>query len=484
MEGNSLNLNKGYLYSLIGLLLIFSIVRASSGERPAQECITYFENTPNQLDVYRLYGRNDGNTIFILGGIQGDEPGGFLSADLYPDLVLERGNLIVIPRANFHSIIKNKRGVNGDMNRRFDNQSSDDIDDQIVNVIQELMAESDLFLNLHDGWGFYSDTYINENRNPRRFGQSLIADTDIYITENDTLYLQQMAEKILRQVNSRIDNPDHYLHFMNTQTLASNTTFPEQRKSATYFALTNFGIPAFGIESSKNLESLELKIRYHNYVINEFLKMYNIEPEHPAIIYEPPKMIYLLVSINDNVPMVIDNNNTLRMIRGDKIRVTHIESNYSRGLSCDILGVGSEQDYQKSYVINKSTRIIVRKDSRAVGEVILDVNTLDHQNFIYLVEVNGKKQALLDGQTLRVARNDQLKILDVLHDQIDTKSLKVNLKGYVPPNEYNDGEDRNYLIDVRTLSWKKYSLHGNGKIYPIVVVKNQQELSRLLLSIE
>ncbi len=459
-------------------------VQAISGERPYQECVTYFENTPNQLDVYRLYGRVDGNTIFILGGIQGDEPGGFLSADLYPNLVLDRGNLIVIPRANFHSIIKNDRGVNGDMNRRFDDNPPADIDDKIVGIIQELMAESNLFLNLHDGWGFFRETFVDENHNPQRFGQSLIADTDIYITNGDTLYLEQIAEKILCQVNNRINNPEHLLHFMNTRTLASDTRFPEMKKSATYFALTHFGIPAFGIESSKNLESLELKIRYHNYVINEFMKLYNVEPEHPAIIYEPPKMIYLLVSINDNIPMVIDNQNTLKMIRGDKIKVTHIESNYSRGLSCDILGIGDEQDYQKSFIIDKPTRIIIRKDNRIVGEVILDVSPLDNHLFTYIVEVNGKKQALLDGQTLQLKRSDQLKILNVLHDQIDTKQLKVNLKGYVPPNEYNTGEDRNYIIDINSLRWKKYSLDGAGNVYPIVVMKDQQELSRLFLSIE
>jgi len=466
------------------LLLFFTIGIAAGEQRPYRETQTYFENTPNQLDVYRLYGRFDGNTVFVLGGIQGDEPGGFLSADLYPNLVLDRGNLIVIPRANFHSIIKNNRGINGDMNRRFDSRTSDDIDDQIVEIIKNLMAESDLFLNLHDGWGFYSDIYIDENRNPHRFGQSLIADTDIYITERDTLFLEQMANTVLEQVNRRIENPNHHLHFMNTRTLEINTQFPEQKKSATCFALTTFGIPAFGIESSKNLESLDLKIRYHNYVINEYLKLFGVEPEHPAIIYEPPKLIYLLVSVNDNVPRVIDNRNTIKLIKGDQIKVTHIESNYTRGLSCDILEVGDEQDFQKKLVINQPTRIIVRKDNRIIGEVTLEVSTVNSQLFSYIIDVNGRKQALLDGQTLHVKRKDKMTILNVLHDQLSPEHYKVNLKGYVPPGNYNDGEDRNYLINIGSLNWKKYSLHGDGKVYPLVVVKNGEELSRILISIE
>ncbi len=466
------------------LLIFFTIGTAAGKQRPYRETRTYFENTPNQLDVYRLYGRLDGNTVFVLGGIQGDEPGGFLSADLYPNLVLDRGNLIVIPRANFHSIIKNNRGVNGDMNRRFDNQSSADIDDQIVDIIKNLMAESDLFLNLHDGWGFYSETYIDENRNPHRFGQSLIADTDIYITERDTLFLEQMANTVLEHVNRRIENPDHRLHFMNTHTLEKDTQFPEQRKSATCFALTTFGIPAFGIESSKNLTGLDLKIRYHNYVINEFLKLFGVEPEHPAIIYEPPKLIYLLISVNDNVPRVIDNQNTIKLIQGDQIQVTHIESNYSRGLSCDILGVGDEQDFQKKVTLRQPTRIIVRKDNRVIGTVRLEVTSVNPELFTYIIDVNGQKQALLNGQMLHVKRSDTMTIINVLHDQLAPEQYKVNLKGYVPPGDYNTGEDRNYPINIGSLNWKKYSLHGDGKVYPLVVVKNGEELSRLFISIK
>ncbi|MCD6204468.1 MAG: hypothetical protein J7L22_02290 [Candidatus Marinimicrobia bacterium] len=475
--------NRRFIRAIL-LVMLPWLASSANQKRPYQECISYFENTPNQLNVYRLYGRFDGNTVFILGGIQGDEPGGFLSADLYPNLVLDRGNLIVIPRANFHSIIKNSRGVNGDMNRRFDNKPPNDIDDQIVDIIQSLMAESDLFINLHDGWGFYREKYIDKNHNPKRFGQSVIADADVYITGDDTLYLEQMARTVLARVNRRIDNPDHYMHFMNTRTLDEDTKFPEMKKSATYFALTHFGIPAFGIESSKNLASLDEKIRYHNYAINEFLKLFGVEPEHPAIIYESPKLIYLLISINDNTPMVVDNNNTVKLIRGDQIRITHIESNYTRGISCDVLGVGNDQDFQKRLVINSPTRIIVRKDNLIFGEVVLDVSDVDNHLFSYIIEVNGQKQALLNGQTLHVKRSDQIKILNVLHDQLLPDRYKVNLKGYVPPGEYNDGEDRNYPIAVESLRWKKYSLNGEGKIYPVIVVNNNKELSRIYISIE
>lgn len=465
------------------LAIFFAVLSAGEVKRPSTEHMVFFTNTPNELNVYKLYGRTDGNTVFILGGIQGDEPGGFLSADLYPNLVLERGNLIVIPRANFHSIIQNIRGVNGDMNRRFDKSSPKDIDDQIVNIIKNCIAECDLFLNLHDGWGFYSETYINKNRNPDRFGQSIISDASIYINQKDTLYLESMAQKVIAKVNQKIEDPAHYLHFLNTNTKAQNTYYPEQRKSASYFALYQYHIPSFGIETSKNLDDDLLKIRYHNYVINEFLKLMGVEPEHPAIFFEPPKLTYLLISVNENDQRIIVNNSTLRLTTGDQVTITHIESNYDRGLSCDILGVGTEQDFQKKVILQNSTKIIVRKDANVIGEIKVTIEDIKPDKMIYVLEVNGKRRAIFHEQMLEIRRSDKFKIIDVFLQGINISPIKVNLKGFVPTNHYNFGEDRNYPIEARTMTWLKYSIDGKGKIYPIVVMKNNREISRAYISI-
>ena len=473
-------------YILLIFLSIVSVGISEDIKRPSRKHIIHFENTPNELNVYKLYGRFDGNTVFILGGIQGDEPGGFMSADLYPNLQLETGNLIVVPRANFHSIIRNERGIgiNGDMNRRFDTDTPKDIEGQIVEIIKKLMAESDLFLNLHDGWGFYSDVWIDDMRNPKRFGQSVIADASTYITETDVLGLESMAREVISKVNKKIEDESHYFHFMNTNTLAPDTEFPEQLKSATCYALTQFGIPAFGIESSKNLKNLELKIRYHNYVINEFLELVEVEPEHPAIIYEPPQLIYLLISVNKNDPRLVDNNGTIHLFAGDEIKVTHIESNYERGLSCDIIGVGTEQDFQKTVVLDKSTSIIVKKDSKIIGKISINVDTLNCELMTYILEVNGKNKAILHRQTLRIKRGDKIRIRNVVLEGISSSQVKVNLKGYVPPLSYNTGEDRNYLIDASKLNWEKYSIYGKGKVYPIVVLKGEKEISRAFIYIK
>lgn len=476
--------------SFLGTLLILllglaplSHAKEGAKTRPYREHEVYFDNTSNELNVYKLYGRFDGNTAFILGGIQGDEPGGFMSADLYPNLVLERGNLIVIPRANFESIIHNNRGVNGDMNRRFDNDAPRDIDDRIVEIIKGLMGEADIFLNLHDGWGYFRPTRVDDWHNPHRFGQSVIADASYFVARGDTLHLADMATRVIRNMNRKITTPEYQYHFMNTKTLDPNTDFPEMRLSATCFALTEFGIPAFGIETSKNLPSLEMKIRFHNYAINEFLKLMDIEPEHPAILYEPPKLIYLMLSVNNGPMQIVHPGQTINVNAGDLVAVQHIESNYQRGLSCDIQDLGTENDLQEPIRVTTSTNIVVRKDHSVIGKIPLAVDQVQYSLMTYIFEVNGQRRAILDQQQLEVRRGDKIKIIDVLFDGSRSSDFVVNLKGYVPPTDYNTGEDRNYLIDTSQLHWNKYSLHGEGKVYPIVVYKGDLAVSSAYISI-
>ena len=144
------------------LLLVFLMLAAPSSSRAETTHRVHFQGTESQLDVYFIKGRLPGPTLLIVGGIQGDEHGGYMAADLYAEVALKRGNLIVVPRANFFSIVNNTRGANGDMNRKFakGNKPADsDRYMRVVDLIKDLMNRSDFFLNLHDGSGFYSPVW-------------------------------------------------------------------------------------------------------------------------------------------------------------------------------------------------------------------------------------------------------------------------------------------------------------------------------------
>lgn len=138
----------------------------------------YFEGEQNELHVYRIFGTKPGKTLLIVGGIQGDEPAGFIAADFYVDISLEQGNLIVVPRANFPSILKMERQINQDMNRKFMDDHVGNYEAEVVDVLKKLICQSDCFLNLHEGSGFYSPVWKGPDKNPEKFGQSVIADDE------------------------------------------------------------------------------------------------------------------------------------------------------------------------------------------------------------------------------------------------------------------------------------------------------------------
>ncbi len=457
-----------------------------------KEHIVYFPNTAYELNVYKIYGKQPGKTLMLIGGIQGNEPGGFLSADLYADLSLAKGNLIVVPRANFYSIILNQRGPHGDMNRKFTNgDNATSTEDKIVTILKKLISESDYLLNLHDGAGYYYPKYINKWRNPMRFGQAIIADTHEYRVPgtNKVIKLEEMAQKVIREVNPHIENELHKFHFMNTDTEAKNSRHREQRKSATYYALTEHHIPAFGVETSKFLPSIDLKVRYHNLVINAFKELFAIIPESPGLVLDKPLLKYLVVSINGQIPIVIKENQTLELQAGDSIQVSHIESNYERGLSLDILGYGDLNDYRREFVVFRDTSIIVRKDNHIFAEIPLKISkkrlgeeksTIRPAKLDYfVVETKGHRILLSNGETLELVKGDHLKIVDIIPSFPSVPGITVNFKGFVGDWKNNTGEDRGYFIDTGADLIKRYSLHKKGEFYTIIASKGDNVIGQM-----
>lgn len=445
----------------------------------------FFKGTDHELHVYRRYGHEPGKTLLLIGGIQGDEPGGFLSADLYADMALAKGNLIVVPRANFYSIVLNRRQVNEDMNRKFGADTKRNYEAKIVDILKQLTSESDCLLNLHDGSGFYSPHWVNATRNPQRYGQCIIADTETYTVSgtDKTLHLGDMARNVIEKVNIHIREPGYRFHFNNHRTHEPDTLHPEQRKSATYYALFECGIPAFGIETSKSLP-IEMKVRHHNLAINAFMELLDIVPETPGIYLDPPVMRYIVMAVNNNIPFAIPNGHTLHIKQGDVANISHVETNYRRGISADIQGHGTFNDIGKPIQITHPTQIVVRKDNHPCGmiNIVLDagksrthtVSALPEVLF-FETRVNGEKRLFMNNAAAKLVRGDRFELVDVTTNLGYSSEVVVNFKGYVGDRFNNTGEDRGYVIHTDRDLWKRYSLNNEGKKYQVVVTHNDDE---------
>ncbi len=226
-----LDLNRG-MYRLISFIVVLSFFNALLAEDLEYSFIKK--------------GYDDNNTVLVIGGIQGDEPGGFLAASLLAtDYNITKGSVWVVPNLNFASIIKRDRGIYGDMNRKFDYISSNDPDLKSVQGIKDLIVDQNvsLILNLHDGSGFYRPTYINDMENPKRWGNSSIIDQ---VSLEGVPYgnLEEIASKVVSKINEKALKGQHKYHIRNTQTAKGDK---EMLKSLTYFAIKE-GKAAFAMK--------------------------------------------------------------------------------------------------------------------------------------------------------------------------------------------------------------------------------------------
>lgn len=342
-----------------------------AGSPGKREHLIFLQGSAQELEVFRIHGRFSGPTVMLLGGIHGDERGAYLSADHFADLSVKKGTLIVVPRANFNSVVQHRRSPNGDMNRKFSNNDSRDPDAAVVDILKSLIAESDFLITMHDGSGFYRPEYESEQANPKRYGQCIIADSDSFshAPSGREVNLRQTAERVLEKVNPEIDTTLYKFRFFNMRTAEADSPHQEHRLSATYYALTRFGIPAFCVEVSKDLPSLDLKVRQHNLLVSAFLEQAGLELEMPGVPDHSPALGHLVVTVNDGPPLAAANGNTLLVAPGDRLEIMHISANRPSGLSAEIQGLSKPAFFLGPVTVNGPTAIIVRKDNVVVGRV-------------------------------------------------------------------------------------------------------------------
>ncbi|MBI2891358.1 MAG: succinylglutamate desuccinylase/aspartoacylase family protein [Nitrospirae bacterium] len=448
--------------------------------------LTYFENTDYQLDVYKIFGREPGHTIMMIGGIQGDEPGGYLTADLYVDLTLKRGNLIVIPRANFKTIMQNTRAINADMNRQFNKAARDNIyEERVVQVLQSLMRESQLLLNLHDGSGFYSPEAMNDEVSPKRWGQSIIIDAETHETEEKKIIpLRDIAEQAAAGANAEITEARHHFHVKNTRTGDPDSPHPEQRLSATFFAVTKVGIPAFGVETSKSIQPHSARLRYQSTVINEFFKLFDVVPDLPPVRFDPPRLEFMVIRVGQGRPVVARDRETIAVPPGSEIEVEHVQSNYERGLSADVVGLGGDNDMHRPIVIDHATSVVARKDSLPCGEVRIEVaaeRSEPTEGISLRVRHGERDQWLRPNAVLDVPLGETLTLLELASGK--EGPFKVNLLGFVPPDQRREnlGHDLAYAVNTATDLLPRWSVDRRGETYKISATQAGREAAAWFL---
>jgi len=290
--------------------------------------------------LHKIESGKKGPTLLVVGGIQGDEPGGFNAATLLVShYKIRNGAVWVVPNLNFASIIKSSRGVYGDLNRKFSLLNRTDPEFSIVKRIKSIIADKqvDMVLNLHDGSGFYRPQAVDEKRNPLRWGQSVIIDQES-IDAEPWGRLGDIARRVSAEVNETIFDPEQTYHVKNTETRKGDR---EMEKTLSYFAIMQ-GKPAFGLEASKDFPA-HVRTFCHVSLIESFMRTMGIEFERSfelkpdavqraingslALAFHGNRILFNLENVRENIGYVplmkgatleFSTNNPLLTVVGDQ----------------------------------------------------------------------------------------------------------------------------------------------------------------------
>ncbi|MFH1223081.1 MAG: M99 family carboxypeptidase catalytic domain-containing protein, partial [Pseudomonadota bacterium] len=203
------------------------------------------------LTVYKIKGEKPGKTLMIIGGIHGNETSGYLAARQYANVKLKRGNLIVVPDANAPAIKENKRFINVDMNRIFDEENGTTYEYKTVEQIKKLISESDMVVNLHETSTKGSIVMIDDKK------------------------LEKIANKVIKTVNRSTKKIRLVLY--NYRTASNNTGYKEQRRSLTYYAYYKKKIPAFAVDLSREISDLGDRVEVQTLAVDAFMDELGIE---------------------------------------------------------------------------------------------------------------------------------------------------------------------------------------------------------------
>ncbi|WRD33498.1 DL-carboxypeptidase Csd4 [Helicobacter pylori] len=407
--------------------------------------IEMIEKAPTNVE-----DRDKAPHLLLLAGIQGDEPGGFNATNLFlMHYSVLKGLVEVVPVLNRPSMLRNHRGLYGDMNRKFAALDKNDPEYPTIQEIKSLIAKPniDAVLHLHDGGGYYRPVYIDATLNPKRWGNCFIIDQD-EVKGAKFPNLLAFANNTIESINAHLLHPIEEYHLKNTRTAQGDT---EMQKALTFYAI-NQKKSAFANEASKELP-LASRVFYHLQAIEGLLNQLNIPFKRDfelnpnsvhALIND--KSLWTKISSLPKMPLfnLRPKLNHFPLPHNTKIPQIPIESNaYIVGL------VKNKQEVFLKYGNKLMTRLspFYIEFDPSLEEVKM--------------QIDNKDQMVKIGSVVEVKESFYIHAMD---------NIRANVIGFSVSNE-NKPNEAGYTIRFKDFQ-KRFSLDKQERIYRIEFYKN------------
>ena len=134
--------------------------------------------TPHETPLMIHHSGVQGPAAIVLGGVHGNEPGGWLAADELANWQPAAGTLIVLPRANvtaLNAFVRTFEEI-GDLNRLYPGDADSPLMmERMAHAILEAAREFgvELLLDMHESWAFYAE--YPPNSGTGALGQTITA---------------------------------------------------------------------------------------------------------------------------------------------------------------------------------------------------------------------------------------------------------------------------------------------------------------------
>lgn len=398
-------------------------------------------------------GKDNNNTLLIIGGIQGDEPGGFMAASLLcTHYEITKGSLWIVPNLNFLSIIERSRGPYGDMNRKFAKLSKKDPEFETIQRIKAYIKDEHvkLIVNLHDGSGYYRHTYVDKNHSPYKWGQcSIIDQSNIEVPKYGNL--ADISRLVISHINKNLLKEEHKYHLHNTRTKEGDR---EMEKSLTYYAI-NQGKAAFGNEASKNLATHK-RVYYHLLALEKYMDIMGIEYKRKFKMNE--NGVYRAIN-NDIYISLYDKKITLPLskVRNSlKYFPIHKDGVVSFKGSSPLLAL-----------VKKGDTYIVHYGNRRLSYLKADYIEYEIGAATLKVEVDGELKGYEFGDIVDVKEDFLIK---------SDKNFRVNIIGFS-----NKSKEETDVTIKESHILKHYSVDTRGKVYRVEYYRKKKFAGMLLI---
>jgi hypothetical protein len=415
------------------------------------------DNHLMDFDFIKKGSNDDNNTLLVIGGIQGDEPGGFMAASLLAThYEIKEGSVWVVPNLNFYSIIKRSRGPYGDMNRKFAYIETHDPDYKSVMRIKSYITDENvkLILNLHDGSGYYRKEHIDWLHSPNRWGQSSIIDQK---SLNIEVYgnLEEISSKVCEHINSNLIREKDFYNIKNTETRLGDK---EMEKSLTYFAINN-GKAAFANEASKSLP-LHERVYYHLLALEKYMQIMGIKYERKFDL-EPLS----IKNVIDNDIYISFYDNKIQLPLSEVRNILNYfpikkDGTLQFNVSNPLMTVVKEKEH---YVIHYGNREIAR-----LSPDYMDI--IEKEDSIN-IEVDGENKTVQFGSIVNVNKNFMITPME---------NIRVNIIGFVKKGAKDEAGVKVEKSDIL----QRYSIDKSGNIFRIEFYKNDKFTGMILINFD